>query len=116
MRASPVLDQTPAASPGTGHLGTRRIFPCQSHTATIFPLDPDLTSETLTLGSHHQRKEKTKQSHLLPDHSSAFPRDLSPVSSLSPRVDFTLDREEKFACGEPGPYKWRRSYWELEVT
>ena len=78
-RASQVLGPNSAASPGTGLLRTKRISPSQSGAVTTIPIDPGLTSETLTLGSHHHAKEKTQESHLLLDHSSAFLGDLSPV-------------------------------------
>ena len=59
--------------------GTRRISPCQSPAVTTIPTPPCLTPETLTLGTCHQAEKKTQQPHLLLDHSSAFPRDLSPA-------------------------------------
>ena len=73
MRASPVLGPTSSAAPGTGHLGTKRISLYQSHAVTAIPVDPGLRTETLTLGSRHQAKEKTQQPHLLLDYTLPSP-------------------------------------------
>ena len=48
------LGTTPAAAPGTGPLGTRRLSLGQSPAVTTIPIIPHLISETLTFGTSHQ--------------------------------------------------------------
>ena len=103
------LGTTPAAAPGTGPLGTRRLSLGQSPAVTTIPIIPHLTSETLTYGTCHQAQGRPYSlfcfsNTVLPSSGTSALSEETAVGSHSPRLEFTLDLE-KFACGG-GSMSW----------